>query len=364
MPYTLRSSVSLLAVGIAVAVSGCTNYVDSEEDAPVDQDQLIRVQREGDNVGVLIENESIGKTMSFTKDFGSGANAFAATAIVKTTATFNMKGTLGLTPTWNGSFTRLNSLNAKFNGTWDVQGGVDVTFRLSGERAQDKTYVSGVTKSLSKMIEESRVLKSVALKVFKTPIAEVIPQVDLVLACEVKGSTEFTARATAGIKGTMGVELGWNREIPQGEVTACGKDGKPTAVKHHWTFKNTTPRPTPTTPTFSIDKPEATVSFKCSMMPRLTLELSLGVKDVLEASLAAGIEGGPYVAATATGNLQTQKWTADASVGLKLNAFARLKLVLFCKEVLSDENNYTRALIGPGDDGLELGKKSFSGGFI
>ena len=362
MLLSLRLSLAVAACGLALGAFGCTNYAESE-DAQVDQDELVRVQREGNDIGVLIENESISKTMSFSRDFGSGNTAFAATAIVKTTATFNMKGTLALAPTWNGSLTKLDRLQAKFKGDWNVQGGVDVTFRLSGERSKDKVYVNSVTKSPTKMIDESRVLKSIALKVFKTPIAEVVPQVDLVLSCQATGSTEFDAHATAGIKGTVNAELGWNRQVAQGEVDACGVDGKPKKVQHHWTFASNIPRPTTTAPTFSIDKPEATVTFKCAFMPRLTLEMSLGVKDVLEAGLAAGIEGGPYVAATATGDLQTKTWKAEASVGMKLNAFARLKLVLFCKEVLSDENNYSRALIGPGDQGLELAKKSFSGGF-
>ena len=352
----------MAALGVGVALAGCTNYVDEGE--AVDDDALVSVALKGENVVVKIADEKVQKTLSYSKDFGTGSNTFAATAIITTSATFNMNGTLNLKPTWNSARTRLDKMQASMTGNWDIQGAVDVNFKLTGNAAANKQYITSVTKNVTDMIKESRALKSFSLKALKLPLVEVTPTVELVLDCTATAAAEFNATASAGIKGSVGYELNWNRAIKQGEVDACSKDGKPAKVQHNWSFTNKTPKPTVVPPTFSVVKADGSINFRCAMKPRLALDMSLGVQDVLEAALSASVDGGIYVGADASADALAKKWTATAVAGQQMNAYAKLKLVVFCKEIEVDGSSFTKALIGKNEQGEELYRKSYSGGFL
>lgn len=361
---SLRSLFALGSLGVVLATSGCA-YEEEVGDGSVSEDELVRVALTGESIKVTVEKEPLAnKSYAFTKDFGSGSNTFTATAIVTANADFNLSGDLKVVPTWNASHTQLEQLNASMKGAWDITGGVDVSMKLTGAAAKNKSFVASKAVDIKHMLSEQRVLKSWSLKALKLGFAEVVPTIELVLDCDAGASAEFDVHAEAGIKGAVDYSLNWNRTQPQGKVTMCSTSGKPKPVDHHWKFTSNTPKPTIVPPAISVTKADGSAYVKCALKPRLALDLSLGIKDSFEAALSAAVDGGLYVSADVQADALQRTWTGNASVGMQLNANAQLKLVVFCKDIDLAGSGFSRALIGNSADGVELAKKSYSGNFL
>ncbi len=356
-----RSALVVGILSLSIAGAGCSNY-DEEGDAAA-TDELVNLQYNGKDFGVAKTNVKVEKSFSISKDYNLGtANAFAASAIIKANAQFDLDGALNIKPTLQ--YSQLKKLSATMNGTWSVIGGVDVSLRFTGNGAKNINTVKQASADLAKMVRESRVLSTTPLGKVNFPLGQVSASMEFVLDCSAGSTTEFDARVETSVKAPVAYEMVWDRDTPVSEVKTCSKDGKPTTVTSRWSFTKGKMTPTYSEPKLTISKAVGEVTFQCSIMPRFKahLEFTAGSALVAEGQLEAYVEGGLRASANANADAQAKTWSGAAKVGALLNGGVQLNATALCGYVEINETK-TWPMLGTTPEGILLKEVSKSGTF-
>lgn len=339
----------LAPTGLMLAVSlvaGCvTDSASNDDHSQTGDDQEITVDR---TVPIKV-NQTFTKTISFSKDFGSGDASFAATAIV--TARAHVAIDTNVSVHAKTFLFQLRSFSGQLDGTWTADADVDVRVQLTGKAAKDVDFVRRFDGQAQKHLLDGKE----SLFFLKIPtgvdmgIAKLNAGFEVQLACELDATSNFEATASTGVDGPLGIGFEWDRKTVRGKVGD---------LDHHWSFSTKNVQPKFHPPAFTVSEGEAQFHARCGLQPSVNLEIDGGVGDLANAALGAKLVGEAYATADGQVDAVQRAWAADYDVGVRagFEVFATASVLGH-----GVEKTEMVPILGGPDAPLHLGQKHLQG---
>jgi hypothetical protein len=340
----LRTILSSCGIASVLVLAGCAS--DSRDDDVADPGaiQPLSVQQD---FPIAFKKEFV-KTISFSKDYGSGDASFAATAIVTAKASIDVDTKLSLQAATRWG--KLDSFNGDLSGKWNVNGIIDIRVQLTGKAAKNADFVRTFARQTDHLLQGSETLYMFPLPTgLSLGPAKLNAGIEVALACEADAEVNLEAQATTGVNGNLAYDLSWNRNVPRGKVNE---------QDNHWSAssKGTTINFQP--PTFAVTEGSAEIHARCGLRPSVNLEVELGAGDFLSADVGAKLVGEAYATADGKIDAVNHKWSVDYDLGVEgsLDLYAGASVLGFAKTI----DKSIPLFGGPGNP-LHLGQRHLDG---